>query len=286
MARRLCGGREEIRSNRRSPVAGEQERKGEKKKLVLHLWGILNSLSVPFALPPLSPGIHGAPVHFHARPLHFLTSSRLTCLVEKRARLVETARSSVGSHVGKGEGELKLEPSPPLPPILLYLLNLLPLSSRCSIRARLKRKLQRRRGRSTSGEYGEYAGISSTRETSFSSGRLHALILDWERERKRTNALFESIRKEKGRVRRLESVKIRDTIESRFRFDHCGRLLVEANRAFFLFIAQWKNRRMRERLLYRISDDKWRVFKRAVWKSEWKNPKVKKKRICTIQCRG
>lgn len=116
MARRLCGGREEIRSNRRSPVAGEQERKGEKKKLVLHLWGILNSLSVPFAPPLPSPGIHGTPVHFHARPLHFLTSSRLTCLVEKRARLVETARSSVGSHVGKGGGELKLEPSPPLPP--------------------------------------------------------------------------------------------------------------------------------------------------------------------------
>lgn len=79
-------------------------------------------------------------------------------------------------------------PSPP-PPILLYLLNLLPLSSRCSIRARLKRKLQRRRGRSTSGEYGEYAGISSTRET-FSSGRLHALILDWERERERERMLF------------------------------------------------------------------------------------------------
>lgn len=97
-----------------SPVSKKGREK--KKKLVLHLWGILNSLSVPFALPPLSPGIHGAPVHFHARPLHFLTSSRLTCLVEKRARLVETARSSVGSHVGKGGGELKLEPSPPLPP--------------------------------------------------------------------------------------------------------------------------------------------------------------------------
>lgn len=143
----------------RSTVAqpGLCEREGKKKKekrekVVLHL--LEENIKQPLrcsASPP--PPLRGPParVYFHARPLHFSTSSRLSTSSLKRGQdslKRSTHRSSThGSHQVGGR-ERKLEP-PPLP---LYLLNLLPLSSMlASIRARLKRKLQRRRGRSTSG---------------------------------------------------------------------------------------------------------------------------------------
>lgn len=88
------------------------------------------------SFPPSSPGIHGAPVHFHARPLHFLTSSRLTTSSLKRGQDSLKRPDPPSDHTE--EANENWNPFSPPPPLLLYLLNLLPLSSRCSIRARLK----------------------------------------------------------------------------------------------------------------------------------------------------
>lgn len=142
----------------RSTVAqpGLCEREGKKKKekrekVVLHL--LEENIKQPLlGVPPLLLPPTGAPSAriFSCTPTSFFNLfSSFNILVEKGARLVETVHAPIfHARITPGWGQ-GTKTGTPLP---LYLLNLLPLSSMlASIRARLKRKLQRRRGRSTSG---------------------------------------------------------------------------------------------------------------------------------------
>lgn len=120
-------------------------------------------------------------MHFHARPLHFLTSSRLTTSSLKRGQDSLKRPDPPSDHTEEANENWNPFPPPPPPvpaqpaPSFFSMLDPRPVKGR---------KLQRRRGRSTSGEY---AGISSARETFsvWTVTRFDTRVRERERERER-----------------------------------------------------------------------------------------------------
>lgn len=103
---------------------GERRKKREekkRKKVVLHLWRILNSLSGIPPLLPRDPPYGTQRVYFHTRPLHFLTSSRLTSSLKRGHDSLKrsTHRSSTTDHTTLGREGTKTGTPVPAQPVPL-----------------------------------------------------------------------------------------------------------------------------------------------------------------------
>lgn len=137
MRRVTCGDARTVQPSLTRPASKKEKEKSSSPPL--------ENIKQPLrcSVPPSRPSLRApARVYFHARPLHFLTSSRLSTSSLKRGHDSLKRSDLPRTDHTKGGGNENWNPCT---------CSTCSLFLRCSIRARLKRKLQRRRGRSTSG---------------------------------------------------------------------------------------------------------------------------------------